>query len=82
MRLVSCKTIPIVIDDLLSVISENCTLTTLGLVEAQLIPSHVEKLKTLIRTGKGLKELDLSWNSLGIASMLELTRELAKNRTL
>jgi hypothetical protein len=54
----------------------------LGLVEAQLIPSHVEKLKTLIRTGKGLKELDLSWNSLGIASMLELTRELAKNRTL
>ena len=82
LRLVSCKTLPIVIDDLLTIVSENCTLTRLGLVEAQLGPSHVDKLKTLIRTGKSLRELDLSWNGMGITSMLKLSEELAKNRTL
>ena len=33
LRLVSLKTAPYVIDDLLSVICENCTLTKLGLVD-------------------------------------------------
>ena len=34
LRLVSCKTAPNVVGELLSLICENCTLTKLGLVEA------------------------------------------------
>ena len=70
------------VDQLLDEIKESCTLTKLGLVEAQLQNIHIEKIKLLIRNAKLLRELDLSWNALGQAQMLEITKELATNRIL
>jgi len=54
----------------------------LGLVQAQLGNSHIDKLRRFIADSKFLKELDLSWNELGMKQMLDITKELASNRTL
>jgi Ran GTPase-activating protein (RanGAP) involved in mRNA processing and transport len=82
LRLVSCRTSPQVMDSLLAHVAENCTLNKLGLVEAQLTNTHVEKLRNLIQRGRLLRELDISWNALGVRAMLDITKELAQNRTL
>ena len=61
LRLISVKTSPLTISNLLDKLGENCLLRKLCLVKCNIVDSHVPKIINSL-AGRFLIELDISWS--------------------
>ena len=82
LRLISVKTSPYMITDLVEKLSENCLLKKISLVDCCLTDAHVPPLQTMIEEGRFLVELDISWSQITPCILIQLTEFLAENRQL
>ena len=82
LRLISIKTSPYMITDIVEKLSENCLLKKISLVDCCISDSHVPPLLKMVEDGRFLLELDLSWSQITPFVLLQVTEFLAENRQL
>jgi hypothetical protein len=67
---------------MLDSLAQRCHLRKISLVQMQLSGNMVDNLVKVIKNGKFLIELDISYNALTCENMMELLKTLAESRTL